>query len=151
MEINLKLAGKKDIPTILSLMRDFYAIDGYKFKQATAENSLHLFLGNSHLGKLWLIKNEDKILGYVALTFGFSFEYEGRDAFIDELFLLEAYRGKGIGKLVMQQLENKASAHGVKAIHLEVENHNTSANRLYIKQGYVANERKLLTKKIDAD
>ncbi len=33
--------------------------------------------------------------GYAALTFGFSLEVGGRDAFIDELFLIEAARGKG--------------------------------------------------------
>jgi len=60
----------------------------------------------------------------VVLAFGFSFEYKGRDAFIDELFLKEAYRKKGIGGQTMRFVEQQAKELGVHAIHLEVEKSN---------------------------
>jgi GNAT superfamily N-acetyltransferase len=82
----------------------------------------------------------------VVLTFGFSFEYGGRDAFIDELYLEAAHRGKGIGGLTIDFVSEQAKVLGVKALHLEVERHNDWGNRLYRKKGFGGNERHLLTK-----
>jgi hypothetical protein len=36
-------------------------------------------------------------MGYVGLTLGYSLEFEGRDAFIDELYFQEPFHGQGIG------------------------------------------------------
>ncbi len=68
-------------------MEAFYAIDDYVFEEAAARVNVQKFINDEHLGRLWLLKLEDEAIGYLALTFGFSFEYGGRDAFIDELYL----------------------------------------------------------------
>lgn len=129
-------------------METFYAIDDYPFDQELAEHLIVELTENEYLGRLWLISNGHEIIGYIALTFGFSFEYAGRDAFIDELFIKEGFRGMGFGAKTMEQLEIEARRLGVNAIHLEVERHNARGNRLYENQGYVGNDRKLLTKRI---
>jgi GNAT superfamily N-acetyltransferase len=84
----------------------------------------------------------------LALTFGFSFEYGGRDAFIDEFFIKEGFRGKGIGKLVLKLLEPLALEAGVQTLHLEVEPHNSAGNQLYLNAGFKSNDRILLNKAI---
>ena len=86
------------------------------------------------------------LLAYAHGSFGFSFEYGGRDAFIDEFFLAAEARGKGHGSEVMRLLDKEAVALGVRAIHLEVERHNVKGNSIYQKSGYRSNNRKLMTK-----
>ena len=76
------------IPKILEMMEAFYAIDDYPFDGQNAEATLRHFLENENLGRLWLIQSGSQIVGYIVLTFGFSFEYSGKDAFIDELLSL---------------------------------------------------------------
>ena len=149
MKPNLELARQEDIPLILGMMQRFYAIDSYPFNYETANSNLRTFISNEQLGRLWIIFFENTPIGYLALTFGFSFEYGGRDAFIDELFIEENFRNQGIGSEVMRLVEQQASSLGVKAIHLEVERSNVKGNRIYLKQGYTSNDRTLLTKSID--
>ncbi|MEO1654479.1 MAG: GNAT family N-acetyltransferase, partial [Bacteroidota bacterium] len=112
------------------------------------EKNLLEFTANESLGRLYLIRLESQNIGYIVLSFGFSFEYKGRDAFIDEFFIKQDYRNKGIGKMTMDFLESQSKQLGVKAIHLEVEPHNVNTNKLYINNGFLSNNRQLLTKKI---
>ena len=137
------------IPEILEMMADFNAIDNYSFDQEIGKQNLKEFLSNDRLGRLWTIHRSNQVVGYIALTFGFSFEYKGKDAFIDELFIKEEFRNMGIGRETMEFVEKRAAALGVNAIHLEVEKHNQKGNKLYIKQGYKSNSRMLLSKQID--
>ena len=136
------------ISEVLGMMEEFSAIDGYIFDQATRSQNLQEFLNNPELGRLWVIRVRNENIGYVALTFGFSFEYMGKDAFIDELFIKSEFRGKGVGYSTMEFVEGQANILGVKAIHLEVEVSNERGNRLYKKCRYLKSDRTLLTKKI---
>ena len=74
-------------------------------------------------------------------------EFQGRDAFIDELYIEEDYRGQGLGTQVMQQVEAEARGLNVRALHLEVDRENTRAHRLYRAQGFIPRERYVLMSK----
>ncbi|NER84502.1 MAG: GNAT family N-acetyltransferase [Leptolyngbya sp. SIO1D8] len=149
MKTTFQLASEELIPEILEMMADFNAIDHYPFDKKTGRQNLEQFLTNNHLGRLWTIHVEGSVVGYIALTFGFSFEYKGRDAFIDEFFIKEGFRNRGIGRETMEFIEGQAVELDVKAIHLEVEKHNEKGKRLYINQGYKSNDRMLLSKRTD--
>ena len=148
MKTNFQLASEKRIPEILEMMADFNAIDNYPFDKEAGLRNLKEFLAGDHLGRLWTIHVEDSVVGYIALTFGFSFEYRGRDAFIDEFFIKEGFRNRGIGRETIEFIEVQAVELGVKAMHLEVEKHNEKGKRLYVNQGYKSNDRMLLSKRI---
>ena len=79
---------------------------------------------------------------------GYSIEYGGRDAFIDEVYIRAAYRGQGIGRQAMMFAETQCRALGVRALHLEVARDNTNAHALYRKVGFVDHDRYLMTKHI---
>ena len=148
MEAKLQLAQRSHIPQLLRFMQAFYAIDQYPFNVDTAEKNLDRFIENPDLGRIWVIGDKNQYIGYIILTFGFSFEYQGRDAFIDEFFLIPEVRGKGIGKKILETVINKTSSLGVKAIHLEVETHNEAGSRLYKSLDFKGNNRALLTRKL---
>lgn len=146
LKINFRDAAFTDIDWLLAAMREFYAIDGYPFNEVISRQNLEKFIGDDTLGKLWLIESEAKPIGYLVLTFSFSFEFGGRDAFLDELFIDANYRGQGIGKQAMQFLEAECREHGVQALHLEVERNNVVGQQLYKKQGFKDHDRHLMTK-----
>lgn len=139
-------AQSADIPSILEMMERFYQIDAYPFDEKKNRRNLELFLANQELGRLWIIRNKALAVGYIVLAYGFSFEYGGRDAFIDEFFIEAPYRNRGLGRLTMEFVAEQAKELGVHALHLEVENHNEKGNRLYELQGFKGKERAMLTK-----
>lgn len=135
-----------DISSVISMMREFNAIDNYPFDEAGRIENLKLLLDNPHHGKLWIIKQNDSLAGYTFLGFGFSFEFKGRDAFVDELFILPEFQGQGIGKNAIDFIIKEAKKAGIKALHLEAEHHNERGLRLYRNKGFVDHKRFLLTK-----
>ncbi|KVV14454.1 GNAT family N-acetyltransferase [Flavobacterium sp. TMP13] len=136
-----------DLELIVSLMEEFYAIDNYPIDTETSTALFKEFITNEKLGKAWLIFTEKEVVGYVILTFVFSFEYQGRIAFLDELYLSEKARGKGLGKKTVQFIIEQISNLSLKHIYLEVEEHNNNAQKLYIASDFEFHNRKLMSYK----
>jgi ribosomal protein S18 acetylase RimI-like enzyme len=142
------LAKSENIKEIATMMEDFYAIDGYPFDLEKMDYLLEKFISDTTLGMLWLVKSDEETAGYICLTIGFSFEYGGKIAVLDELYFKPEFRGKGFGKITLGFLDLQAKEKGIAAIHMEVESHNTNALNLYISSGYKTKNRKLYTKNI---
>lgn len=141
----LREATAADLDAVLALQRRFFAEDGYPFAAAQAREVLARFLADPALGRLWLIDDDEGVAGYVALTFGYSFEFRGRDAFVDEIYLLPDRRGRGHGGRTLALVKDAARALGVRALHLEVEREKQGAKALYRRVGFVDHERYLMT------
>ena len=83
MEPEFHLANPAGIDTLMEFMRQFYAIDQYPLDEQAARTALEKIVADPSLGRVWLINHEDEAIGYIVVTFGYSLEYHGRDAFID--------------------------------------------------------------------
>lgn len=136
------------IEIITSMMKDFYAIDNYPIDIKITKKLFQDFISDENLGRCWLIYNDTEIVGYFILTFIFSFEYKGRIAFIDELYINENQRGKGIGKDVINFIKEQIPKLSLKLLYLEVEHHNENAQKLYIANGFEVHNRKILKHKL---
>ena len=137
-----------DIEIITQMMQDFYAIDNYPMDVEVAKNLFQEFISNEHLGKSWMIYSENEIVGYIILTFIFSFEYGGKIAFVDELFIKETARGKGFGKEAIQFIQSEVPKLSLKLLYLEVEPHNENAQKLYLAHDFELHNRKLMKYKV---
>lgn len=137
-----------DISIITKMMQDFYAIDNYPMDVEVAKKLFQEFISNEHLGKSWLMYSENEIVGYIILTFIFSFEYSGKIAFVDELFIKETARGKGIGKEAIQFIQAEVPKLSLKLLYLEVEPHNENAQKLYLAHDFELHNRKLMKYKV---
>ena len=110
-----RLARESDVGTLLRFMREYYAFDGHGFEEQKAHVALMALLRDPSLGRAWLILDGAGAVGYVVLCFGYSLEWLGRDAFVDELYLLEEYRRRGWGRKTMEFVEQEARAAGRQA------------------------------------
>ncbi|TDE29662.1 MULTISPECIES: GNAT family N-acetyltransferase [Flavobacterium] len=137
-----------DIETIVILMQQFYAIDNYPINIDVSKALFQAFISNENFGKSWLILSDNEIVGYILLTFVFSFEYQGKIAFLDELYLTEKARGKGIGSKAIAFIQSESHKLSLKLIYLEVEQHNEKAQKLYLAHGFESHNRKLMKYKI---
>ena len=146
--VQFKTLQTSQIETITQMMQDFYAIDNYPIDIEVSKKLFQEFISDEKLGKSWLIYDDSEIVGYVILTFIFSFEYGGKIAFLDELYLKEIARGKGIGKQTIHFIKEQAKLLNVKLLYLEVENHNENAQKLYLANDFEVHHRKLLKFKV---
>jgi ribosomal protein S18 acetylase RimI-like enzyme len=148
MEGLFRLASVSDTATLLELMREYYTFDHLSFDEGAARPALEALLANDSFGRAWLIEGGGATLGYVVLALGYSLEYHGRDAFVDELYIREAYRGHGLGRRALALLEATCRELGVQTLHLEVERTNTTAQEVYRRAGYQDHDRYLMSKRI---
>ena len=122
-----------------------------RFDEAAARATLRHFLSLPAFGRVWLLCEGNLSVGYIVLTIGFSLEFHGHDAFIDELYIDAAFRRRGYGKQAVMYLEKKAREMGVNAIHLEVDRGNDPAFELYRRTGYEDHDRFLMTKWLNGE
>lgn len=142
--IQFKPLAIADIETIVTMMQEFYAIDNYPFDIDVSKALFEEFIKHENLGKSWLIISDNELIGYIILTFVFSFEYQGKIAFLDELYLTEKVRGKGIGGKALEFIQSESHKLSLKLIYLEVEKHNEKGQKLYLTHGFESHNRKLM-------
>jgi ribosomal protein S18 acetylase RimI-like enzyme len=143
-----RLAGPTDEATLLALMREFYAHERIEFVENAARAALRGLLEDDSRGRVVLIEPGGALAGYLAVTFGWSLEFQGRDAFVDELYLREPFRGQGLGTRALEVAAELCRAAGVRALHLEVERGNHRAQTLYRRAGFADREHYLMTRRL---
>jgi ribosomal protein S18 acetylase RimI-like enzyme len=142
-------ARTSDVEIVIGFMRAFYAHAAYPFDEGEARAALLGVLGeDSPHGRVWLVEADGRAMGYVAVMLGYSLEYRGRDAFVDELWIEAQWRGRGLGAAALAHAESACRALGVRALHLEVERDNDTGKRLYRRAGYADDGRILMTKRL---
>jgi len=145
----LEWADASRLDALLPLVRGYHEFEHVHMSDADRAAAVAPLLGpGSTLGCIWLIRMAEgsgdgpggEAVGYVALCFGYSIEFRGRDAFVDEFFLVESARGQGLGSRVLERVKAEARALGIAALHLEVARDNARARRLYEQWGFGARE-----------
>jgi GNAT superfamily N-acetyltransferase len=88
-----------DLDVVLGLIEEFYALEFIQipFVAERSRRVLTELIEEPRWGQAWLITEDREPIGYLVLTFGFSLEYHGRDALLDELYIRESHRRQGVG------------------------------------------------------
>jgi len=141
-------AGLLDLPEVLALMREFYPLEGLTLDESLAAKALLWVLENPERGAIFLVRGDSKTAGYFALTAGVSLEFGGPFLLLDELYLREPCRGRGLGIQMLDFLESYARQTDCRALRLEVHDANSRAKELYLKRGFVDDRRWIYTKNL---
>jgi ribosomal protein S18 acetylase RimI-like enzyme len=141
----MRQASVADLDRLVALMAEFYAESGYPLTSQHATRAFAALLADERLGRIWLLQAQGADVGYLVVTLGFSMEYGGFDAFVDDLFIQPPFRGAGLGTRALGEARAFCQARGVRALHLEVEPDNTAAQAFYRKTGFASTGRQLLT------
>jgi GNAT superfamily N-acetyltransferase len=130
----------------LDMMGRLYSEAGAAHDRERAQRAAEGLMANPELGGVWLIHMYGEPVGYLCVTLCYSLEFDGRFALLDELYLQEAWRGKGIGAQAIAFAAEWSRARGLAAIRLEVARTNSRAMELYRRQGFKTHDRHLMTK-----
>jgi len=143
-----RIASTDDLDTLIGFARAFYAHERIAFDEAKARTAFRLLPQDPQLGRAWIIVADAAPVGYSVVTFGFSIEYGGRDAILDEIYIQESHRHRGLGAQALRLAEAACREVGVQALHLEVERSNAAAQVFYRAQGFVDHDRYFMTKDV---
>lgn len=149
MSLAVRPAVPADLPMLLPMVRELQAHERLPAPGKEVESALRALLADDRLGCVLVAESDGRPAGYAVLGFGYSLEFHGRDAFVDELYVVDAAREKGLGSLLLDAAEMACRARGIKALHLESGHGNPRATGLYERRGFKAHGRHLMTKWLD--
>jgi ribosomal protein S18 acetylase RimI-like enzyme len=147
MDVDFDPAGETDANILVRLARAFRAEDGQALDAAGEVAVIQIARGEL-FARAWIARLDGQAVGYVVVTLGYSIEYGGRDGFIDDLYLVPAARGQGIGRELLRFALARADELGIRTLHLEVETSNESALRLYRSAGFEETGRRLMRRRL---
>lgn len=148
MSASLHLAGPGDLERLMGFVAAFHDEMGIKQDAAARQDALAPLLGGSPYGAAYLIGPARSPIGYVIVTFSWSVEFGGMDGFVDEIWLRPAVRRRGIATEVLSELPKALAGAGLKALHLEVDREDESAQRIYLRAGFRPRERYMLMSRV---
>ncbi len=128
------------------MMAQLYAQDAIPWDEHRSRKVLDDLLADPDWGGAWLIQVDGATVGYLVLTLGFSLEFHGRYALLDEFFVEEQWRSQGIGSEALAFAVEQCRSRGVKALRLETDHANLRAIALYRRRGFELHERHLMTR-----
>ncbi|KPP85683.1 MAG: putative acetyltransferase [Rhodobacteraceae bacterium HLUCCO07] len=137
----LHLARPDDLDRLEPMVAAYHGFAQIDTTENARRTALAPLLDGTPHGVAYLIGPRRAPVGYIVISFGYSVELGGIDGFIDEFFIREKVRGRGMGSEVLHALLPALSEHGVRALHLEVHHDDTRVRRLYERAGFKPRER----------
>jgi ribosomal protein S18 acetylase RimI-like enzyme len=143
----LTLGGPDHLEKLLSLVASFHAEEGIASSEEDRRAGVSPLLDGIPHGCVYLIGPPRAPIGYIVITFGWSVEFGGLDAIIDELYIRPGVRGRGIASEALIALPRALAGGGLRAIHLEVDKTNEKALKLYRRAGFAVRDNYLFMSK----
>lgn len=135
------------VDRVLPFMSRLYAQDALNYDPDRARRVAEWLILHPDAGGLWLIRHGGADVGYLAITVCVSLEFHGRFAMLDELYIDEPARGRGIGPQAVAFASEWARARAFAALRLEVAHENAHAQHVYAMSGFALHhDRRLMTK-----
>lgn len=129
-------------------MSRLYRHEGIDYEEERARRAVEWLRAHPESGGVWLIHSEDRPVGHLVITVGCSLEFGGRFGLLDEFYVDEPSRGRGIGAQALLFAEDVCRDRGLRFLRLEVGRENTRAVRLYERSGFRVHDRNLMTKRL---
>lgn len=101
-------------------------------------------LGLHHHDRVLIARSDGRAVGLGALHVTPVLHVPGSLGRITALVVSEAARGQGVGKLLVEMLEDAARKAGCTRMEVTSGDHRPGAHEFYQKVGYVVNERRFL-------
>ncbi len=135
MPLSIRKMQKADKECIVSMMRVFYASPAVH-----SDGSEEIFSADvdectegSPYARGFVFEFDGEVAGYGMLAFGFSTEYGKRCTWIEDIYVLERFRGKGIAAAFLKFVKGE---YPDSLLRLEVESENVPAVRVYERAGF---------------
>ncbi|NBN78986.1 GNAT family N-acetyltransferase [Microvirga tunisiensis] len=145
----LLLGGPGTCDTIIDLARQFWAEAGESFTRRQ-EDALRTLMVDASLGRAWLAQYRNEPAGFAVALYRHSIGYGGRVALLDDLYVVEKLRGRGLGRRMLRAITEDLEAFGILQVHALAPRHSAAAD-LYESEGFLCSRLQLLERPFDQD
>ncbi|UOE59002.1 GNAT family N-acetyltransferase [Priestia filamentosa] len=126
---------KKLIPLVRSYIVDFYQCPNPSDEELF--NHINSLIKEPTLGKQFVIEKENEFVGFATLYFTFSTTKVKKISILNDLFIREDYRGKGLGEKLFEFALAYSQNNDYAVMNWKTASDNKTAQSLYNKKGGV--------------
>ncbi len=133
----IRFIEKKDAEACATLLKEFYATDAvcHDIPNENIERTIELALADSPYVKIIISESDGHYEGFCTLSFTYSSEAGGIVTLIEEIYVRDDFKGKGIGTKIFEFVRSEFD-HKTKRYRLEVVSENVGAIKLYERLGF---------------
>ena len=133
--MKIRKIEEKDKSIYLEMARDFYASPAVlsNIPEENLTSFFREFTSGTPFGDAFIFEEEGSVIGYGVLAYTYSQEAGGKVVWLEEIYVKEAFRGKGAGSRFIDFVLNNIPA---KRYRLETEPENEKAAALYRRKGF---------------
>lgn len=133
MEITIRKAVREDAPALMTLIHELAEYERAA-KEVTVDFDHFVESGFGEKPVWWaIVADQEGIIAGMALYFIRYSTWKGQRMYLEDLVVSPAYRGKGIGSLLMDKLIEEAKARNFSGINWQVLDWNEPAINFYKK------------------
>jgi len=133
MKITIRQSQKEDMPKVLEYIQELATYEKAPDEmENTVEDLKKNGFGDNKVFDCIVAEIENNVVGFALYYTGYS-TWKGRTLYLEDFLVSEDYRGKGIGKLLFNQVILEAKKRNVKRMDWQVIDWNKPAINFYNK------------------
>jgi ribosomal protein S18 acetylase RimI-like enzyme len=141
MDMTIRAIVPGDVPDVIALVREFAAFENLSdFCEVTEESLSAAMFGDSAVTQGLIALDGEQAIGYAIFYPNFASFRGQRGFYLEDIYINNAYRGKGVGEAMIREIARLASARGFERIDFLVLDWNTPAVMFYQKLGALRDE-----------
>lgn len=130
MEVEIRLGAEAEISDLMRLIKDLALYEKAPEQVSTTEEELLSDWQAKRFEYLVMLHPENGIIG-ISLFYPRYSTWKGFCYYLEDLYVMPEYRGKGYGKLLLEATADKARAAGAKRLDWQVLDWNEPAVKFY--------------------
>ena len=135
--MHIQEATIEDIPVLCELLQILFSKEVEFIPNITVQkNALEMIVRNEEIGKIFVLKKEDKTIGMVSLLFSISTALGGKVAWLEDMIVNPMYHNQGGGTQLLRHAIAYAKKLTCKRITLLTDESNSEAKRFYKRFGF---------------
>jgi GNAT superfamily N-acetyltransferase len=130
-------ATLEDLPALTELVMDLLSrSEDFTPDQATQERGLRLILEQPNRGRIFVVRNKNKLFGMVNLLFTISTARGGFVILMEDVVIHPDHRGQGYGRMLVDYVVDFARQKNFKRITLLTDRMSAESQEFFKKQGF---------------
>lgn len=136
-DVRIETGCLDDLPDLVGLVADLMELQSDFYPDLESnERGLFLVLENPHRGRIFVLRNDDQIIGMVNLLFTISTAVGGFVILLEDFIIHPDHRGQGYGTMLLDYVLNFAKKKNFKRITLLTDKLGTASQNFFKKEGF---------------
>jgi len=137
MAIEIGFAATADLPQLADLLAELFTLESDFIPDRERQlRGLRLILDNPALGRLFVLRDGERVLGMANALVTVSTAEGARVLLLEDVIVRRELRGNGLGRKLLEQVFAWAAAQGIARVTLLADKGNAAALDFYRKLGF---------------